>query len=254
MDLGDVALLLAAGLAAGTVNAVAGGGSLVTYPTLLATGLPPVAANVTNSIGVAPGYLGAVLGSRPDLAGQRHRARWLLLTSALGSVAGAAILLLTPERAFEVVVPFLVLGASATLAFQDRLRALVGHPAVGSPRRQTIALHLVVGLATLYGGYFGAALGVLLVALIALVVADTMARVSALKNLVSAVVGVVTVAVFAVFGPVDWLAALVLAPTTVIGGYAGARFARRLPHALWKALIAGFGTLVGAILLVQAFT
>src|SRR5690606_36101276 len=123
-----------------------------------------------------------------------------------------------------------------------------------SARRQPSARHVVVGLATLYGGYFGAALGVLLVALIALVLAETMARVSALKNLVSAVVGLVTVAVFAVFGPVDWLAALVLAPTTVIGGYAGARFARKLPHGLWKALIAGFGTLIGAILLVQAFT
>src|SRR5690606_33849097 len=200
------------------------------------------------------GYLGAVLGSRLDLVGQGDRARRLVLTAALGGGAVAAILLLAPERVFELLVPFLVLGASATLAFQDQLRALVGHPETGSRRRRTVALHLVVGLASIYGGYFGAALGVLLVALIALVVAETMARVSALKNLVSAVVGLITVVVFAVFGPVEWLAALVLAPATVIGGYVGARTARKLPHGLWKGLIAGFGTLIGVILLLQAFT
>lgn len=253
MDLGEVALLLAAGLAAGTINAVAGGGSLVTFPTLLATGLPPVAANVTNSIAVSPGYLGAVAGSRLDLAGQGRRVRHLLATAALGSAAGSALLLLTPERVFELVVPFLVLAASATLGFQDRLRRLVGHPQLASDRRATISLHLMVGVAAVYGGYFGAALGVMLVALLALVVDETLARISALKNVASAVVGLVTVVIFALFGPVEWLAVAVLAPATVIGGYGGARLARRLPAALWKVLIVGFGLTIGGILLVRAF-
>jgi hypothetical protein len=252
MDLGEVALLLAAGLAAGTVNAVAGGGSLVTFPTLLATGLPPVAANVTNSIAVSPGYLGAVAGSRLDLAGQGHRVRHLLPTAAAGSAIGSALLLVTPERAFELVVPFLVLAASGLLAFQDRLRRLVGHPAQLSPRRATLSLHAMVGLASIYGGYFGAALGVMLVAMIALVVDETMARVSALKNLASAVVGLVTVVIFALFGPVDWLAVAVLAPATVAGGYGGARLARRLPSTIWRVTIVAFGTVIGVILLLRA--
>jgi uncharacterized protein len=253
MDPGEVALLLAAGVAAGAVNAVAGGGSLVTFPTLLAIGLPPVPANVTNSIAVSPGYLGAVVGSRLDLAGQGRRVRQLLPTAAAGSAIGAALLLLTPERAFEVVVPFLVLAATSLLAFQQRLRRLVGHPHQLPPRRAAIALHAMVGLASVYGGYFGAALGVMLVAMIALVVDESMARVSALKNIASAAVGLVTVVIFAVFGPVDWLAVVVLAPATVAGGYGGARLARRLPNTLWRALIVTFGTVIGVILLVRAF-
>jgi uncharacterized protein len=252
MDLGEVALLLAAGVTAGTVNAVAGGGSLVTFPTLLAIGLPPISANVTNSIAVSPGYLGSVAGSRHDLAGQGRRVRHLLPTAAAGSAAGSALLLVTPERAFELVVPFLVLAASATLAFQDRLRRLVGHPHELSPRRGAVSLHAMVGLAAVYGGYFGAALGVMLVAMIALVVDETMARVSALKNVTSAVVGLVTVMIFAVFGPVDWLAVAVLAPATVVGGYGGARLARLLPATLWKVSIVAVGTVVGVILLVRA--
>jgi hypothetical protein len=253
MELGEIALLVAAGLAAGTVNAVAGGGSLVTFPTLLAVGLPPVAANVTNSIAVSPGYLGAVFGSRLDLTGQGRRVRHLLPTAAAGSAAGCALLLLTPERAFELVVPFLVLGAAATLAFQDRLRRLVGHPGVMSPRRANVSLHAVVGLASIYGGYFGAALGVMLVALIALVLDESLARVSALKNLSSLVVGLITVFIFALFGPVRWQAVAVLAPATILGGYGGARLARRLPDTLWKVLIVGFGTVVGILLLLDAF-
>jgi uncharacterized protein len=253
MDIGEILLLVAAGLAAGMVNAVAGGGSLVTFPTLLAVGLPPVAANVTNSIAVSPGYLGAVLGSRFDLTGQGPRVRHLLPTAAAGSAVGTAALLLAPERVFVVIVPFLVLGAAAVLAFQDRLRRLIGHPAGMSGRRAAVSLHLTVGLAAVYGGYFGAALGVMLVALISLVLDEPLARVSALKNIASLIVGLVTVVVFALFGPVHWLAVAVLAPATIVGGYTGARFARLLPDLVWKVLIVGFGTVIGLILLFEAF-
>lgn len=252
MDLGDVALLLAVGLAAGAVNAVAGGGSLVTFPTLIFVGLPPVAANVTNSVAVSPGYLAAVFGSRTELARQGRRVRHLVPTAAAGSAAGAALLLLAPPRAFALVVPFLVLGATGMLAFQDRLRQLVGHPAGMPPRRAAVSLHGWVGLAAIYGGYFGAALGVLLIAVIALVLDETMARVNALKNVSSAVVGLVTVVIFAVFAPIHWGAVAALSPATLAGGYAGARLARRLPHTALKALVVTFGTVVGIVLLVRA--
>jgi uncharacterized membrane protein YfcA len=249
MDLAEVLLLVVAGLAAGVVNAIAGGGSLITFPSLIAVGLPSVDANVTNSTAVAPGYVSSVVGSRADLAGQGRRLRRIVPTSLAGAVLGCALLLGTPERAFEVVVPFLVLGATATLFFQDRLRALVGRSTTEKPG----ALQLVVFAGAVYGGYFGAALGVMYVAAFALVLDESLNRINALKNALSACVGLVTVVFFAVFASVHWGAVLVIAPATVVGGYAGARLARRLPARVLKALIVGFGAVIGIILLWRAF-
>ena len=246
-------LLVLAGIAAGTVNAIAGGGSLITFPSLIATGLPTVDANVTNSVSVFPGYLSSIAGSRADLAGQGSRIRAILPTSLIGSAAGCALLLLTPARAFEVVVPFLVLAAAATLAFQDRLRALVGQPRAMSPRRATITLQVVVLFGAVYGGYFGAALGVMYVAALALILDEPLKRINAFKNVLSASVGLVTVIVFAIFARVHWGAALTLAPATIIGGYAGAKVARRLPARVLRYLIVTFGTVIGLILLYRAF-
>jgi uncharacterized membrane protein YfcA len=260
MDLPDIALLSVAGLAAGTVNAIAGGGSLITFPALIATGLPAVAANVTNTTAVFPGYAASVYGSRTDLAGlarDRSRRRVLLglaPTSIVAAALGCALLLLTPARAFEIVVPFLVLGAAAVLAFQDRLRRLVGHPRELPARRQALGLHGMVFAGSLYGGYFGAALGVMLVAALGLVLDENMARISALKNVISALGGLVGVLAFALFGPVDWADVAVVAPAALIGGYAGARLARRLPGAVLKAVIVTFGTGVGLVLLYRAFS
>ncbi|MGX6601806.1 sulfite exporter TauE/SafE family protein [Micromonosporaceae bacterium Da 78-11] len=253
MDVSQVLLLIAAGLAAGAVNAIAGGGSLITFPSLIATGLPTVAANVTNSISVFPGYVSSVAGSRADLAGQGRRVRAILPVSVLGSAAGCALLLLTPARAFEVIVPFLVLGAAATLAFQQRLRSLVGHPRTMSARRAAITIQVVVFVGAVYGGYFGAALGVMYVAALGLILDEPINRINALKNVLSASVGLVTVVVFAIFAPVDWGAALTLAPATIIGGYAGAKLARRLPASVLRLVIVIFGTVIGLVLLYRAF-
>ncbi|WP_432977675.1 sulfite exporter TauE/SafE family protein [Dactylosporangium sp. CA-233914] len=251
MDLADIALLCVAGLAAGTVNAIAGGGSLITFPALIATGLPPVAANVTNTTSVFPGYLASVYGSRADLT-RTHLPR-LIPTAVVAAGLGCALLLLTPARAFDYVVPFLVLAAAGVLAFQDRLRRLVGHPREMSARKQRLALHAMVFAGSVYGGYFGAALGVMLVAALGLVLDESMARVNALKNVISAVGGLVGVLAFALFGPVDWADVAVVAPAALVGGYAGARLARRLPSAVLKALIVVFGTVVGLVLLYRAF-
>jgi uncharacterized protein len=253
MTFGHILLLVAAGITAGAVNAIAGGGSLITFPSLIATGLPTVAANVTNSISVFPGYLSSVAGSRADLAGQGHRLRTVVPTSLAGTVGGCAVLLLTPARAFEVVVPFLVLGAAATLAFQTRLRALVGHPRGMSRRRAAVTLQLVVFGGAVYGGYFGAALGVMYVAALALILDEPLNRINALKNVLSAAVGLVTVVIFAFFAPVDWGAVLTLTPATLLGGYAGARLARRLPARVLRVVIVVLGTTVGVILLYRAF-
>ena len=249
MDAGHVLLLVAAGLAAGVVNAVAGGGSLITFPSLIGIGLPTVDANVTNSVSVFPGYVSSVAGSRVDLRGQGRRLVSVIPASVVGAAAGCALLLGTPERAFELIVPFLVLGAAAVLAFQERLRALVGH----SRADRRGVLQVVVFVGAVYGGYFGAALGVMYVAALALVVDETLNRINALKNVLSACVGLVTVVVFAVFAPIHWGAVLVVAPATVVGGYAGARLARRLPAKVLKALIVSFGAVIGLVLLWRAF-
>jgi hypothetical protein len=258
MTLSHVLLLLLAGLDAGTVNAIAGGGSLITFPALLAIGLPAKSANVTNSIAVFPGYVAAFYGSRTDLrdlADRRgRRSLWALAPTAIaGTALGCALLLLTPQGAFDRIVPFLVIGAAVVLAFQQRLRALVGHPADLSPRRRALSMHAMVGLGSIYGGYFGAALGVMLVAGLALVLDETLARISALKNIISALVGFCTVVAFALFGPVDWAGVLVLAPATIVGGYVGARVARRLPAVVLRAVIVAFGLAVGTVLLVRAY-
>jgi len=251
MNVSDTALLLGAGLAAGTVNAIAGGGSLVTFPALLAVGLAPKPANFTNSVAVCPGYLASVYGSRHDLPAGRER-RVLLPTAAVGSLAGCLLLRATPPGAFQLIVPFLVLGAALVLAFQERLRRVVGHPRELSGRRRTVALHTMVALGATYGGYFGAALGVMLVAGLGLVLDETLGRINARKNLISAVTGLVTVVVFALIGEVDWVAVAVLAPATLAGGYLGARLARRLPAPVLRALIVGFGLVVGVYLLIRA--
>ena len=163
-----------------------------------------------------------------------------------------SLLRTTPASTFQIVVPFLVLGAAGVLAFQDRLRSVVGHPASMSRRRRNVFLHAMVGLGAVYGGYFGAALGVMLVAGLGLVLEESLACVNALKNAVSAVCGWVTVVAFATFGQVDWAAVAVLAPATLAGGYLGARLARRLPTPVLRAIIVSFGLVVGCYLLVKA--
>jgi uncharacterized membrane protein YfcA len=257
MSAAHVVLLLIAGFAAGTVNAVAGGGSLITFPALVWVGLSQKAANVTNSVSVSPGYVASVYGSRADLAAlARSRGRRalaaLLPTTIAGTAIGCALLLATPAAAFDWIVPFLVIGAACVLAFQQRLRGVVGHPRDMSTRRRSASLHAIVGLGSVYGGYFGAALGVMLVAGLGLVLDESLARVNALKNAVSTVVGLMTVVIFAVFGPVDWAYVALLTPATIAGGYLGARLARRLPPRILRIVIVTLGFAVGVVLLVKA--
>ncbi|GIJ48883.1 UPF0721 transmembrane protein [Virgisporangium aliadipatigenens] len=254
MELGHIPLLILAGVLASGINALAGGGALITFPSLIVTGLSPVEANVTNSVSVFPGVVSSVVGSRADLAGRWRRIPAVLPACVAGSAAGCALLLRTPARTFELLVPFLVLGAAAALFFQERLRGLVGQSRARDPRRRAITLQVVVFAGAVYGGYFGAALGVMYVAALALVLDETLNQIIALKNVLTVTVGAVTLLIFAVFGPVNWSAVLILAPATIVGGYAGAVLARRLPGRLLKALIVAFGTSIGLVLLVRALS
>jgi uncharacterized membrane protein YfcA len=246
---GSLAFLLVAGLVAGAVNAAAGGGSLLVFPSLLAVGLPPLAANVTNSIAQWPGYVGIVAGARRDLQGQGRRILFTSVVSAAGSAVGCALLLVLPSAVFDAVVPTLVLLASAVFALQPLIRRWTA-PTPGAPDRLATLLPTVF-LAAVYGGYFGGALGVILIATLSLFAHDSLVRLNALKGLLSLVVATVTVVYFAIGAPVHWLAVGVLAPTTLVGGYVGARVARRSPERVLRAAVVLLGLTVGVYLLLN---
>lgn len=247
MELSQVVVLLAAGLAAGAVNAAAGGGSLISYPALLAVGVPPVSANVTNALSVAPGYFASAFGSREELARQRRLTVKLVPTAAAGTVAGTAVLLTTPESVFQAVVPYLVLAAAALTAAGPWVKRRAGRRHGGGHR---LAAHVLVGVACFYGGYFNAALGLVLAAVLAMVVHGGLVQATAVKNAMMAVVGVVTSLIYGFLAPVNWLAAAVLLPATLTGGYAGARIVRKVPEWLLRVLVVTFAIVVGMYLLV----
>jgi uncharacterized membrane protein YfcA len=246
MDAGTAALLAAAGFGAGSVNAVAGGGSLITFPALLAAGYPSVAANVTNSIAVLPGYIGGSLAYRRELRGQSARIRALAITSAAGAAAGAALLLVSPASVFEAIVPWLILAACALLAIQPRVAAAArGHRARSPP-----ALHAALFAATVYGGYFGAGLGIMLLAILGVFLDDDLQRLNACKGVLSLLVALVTALGFALFGPVAWDAAAIIGVTCLAGGAAGVGAARRLPAPVLRGVVIAYGVGVAIALLV----
>jgi uncharacterized membrane protein YfcA len=225
MSLRDALLVCAGGLVAGIFNTIAGGGSLLTFPLLIALGLPVLDANVTNTVGIAPAALGGVVGYRRELAGQGARFRRLLPFTVAGAVAGAALLLTVPPAVFTRVVPVLLILAALTLLVQHRVaRAL-------ESRQQSRSTLLLVGIVAtaVYGGYFGAAVSVLVLALLAVTVEDTMQRLNALKVPLAGAMNLASGIAFAFLAPVHWGYVLVLAPSTLAGGRVGAWAARRIP-------------------------
>ena len=249
----DGLLVAVAGLLCGIVNSIAGGGSLILFPALLATGLPSLAANVTNSVATWPGYLGGVLGFRSEIAEQRSRLIPLVGATLAGSTVGCVLLLVTPEGAFDVVVPFLVLFASLLTAGQPAAkRRLADRAATGEGPGPAAVAGIFV--AALYGGYFGGALGVIIVGVLGLTVHDTFKRLNAGKSLLSLVDVSVSVTVFGLFGPVHWSYVAVAAPSTLAGGYLGARVARRINENALRVGVVGFGVLVSIYLFVRVLT
>lgn len=243
------ALLAGAGLLAGGVNALAGGGSLISFPALLAAGYPAVTANVTNTVALFPGYAGSVAGGRPELAGQGQRLRALAVTSVVGAVLGAVLLLTLPAEVFRAVVPFLILLACGLLVAQPRLARFVQRGR--APGHGSVPLHASVLLAAVYGAYFGAGLGVLLLGVLGIFLAEQLRVVNALKNVVSVVVNAVALVAFALFGPVAWEAVLVIAIGSLVGGYTGARVAGRIPSPALRAMVVVYGVAVSVVLLVR---
>jgi uncharacterized membrane protein YfcA len=251
VHIGDAFLTTGAGLVAGAANAIAGGGSLLLFPALVAAGYGTLAANVTNSVALWPGYVGGVAGFRDELVGERARLIKLSSVTVVGAVVGCVLLLSTPEGAFDIVVPFLVLLASLLVALQPRVSKMVGPLQEGHPANAKV-LYPAVGLASVYGGYFGGALGVILLGTLALTVPESLRKINGLKAVLQLVVASVTVVAFGLFGPVDWVAVAIIAPAAAIGGFAGGRIARRLDDQLLRRVIVVFGITVSILLFVRA--
>jgi uncharacterized membrane protein YfcA len=248
----DVALVAGSGVLAGAINAVAGGGTLVAFPALLAVGLGPVGANITCSVGLLTGYAGGSVAYRAELADQSGRVRSLLPLAIVGGVAGAVLLLVTPGDTFRAVVPYLVLLSAALLGVQPALARALGvrlHGDAG-PAPVHWGARLGVGIGAVYGSYFGAGLGVVLLAVLGIMLADDLQRLNALKGVLSLLINVVGVLVFVFSGNVAWRYALALAVGAFVGGTVGVSIARRLPARVMRAAVVLLGVVVGVVLLV----
>ncbi len=262
MDVLEALALLGAGLVAGAINAVVGSGTLVTFPTLLAFGYPPVLANVTNNIGVLPGSVTGAWAYRRELAGQRARVMRLAGASLAGGVVGAFALLELPESAFDAIVPVLILLACVLVILQPRLSRLVGRRREAAAARRGaaagdggavhggVAAIVAVGLCGVYGGYFGAAQGVLLMAFLGILVDDLLQRLNAVKNVLAGLVNFVAAVVFVTVSEVAWGAAAAIAVGSTIGGQVGGTYGRRLPPAALRGFIVVVGTVAAVRLLV----
>jgi uncharacterized protein len=248
----QVGLLAGAALVAGAVNAVAGGGSLISFPALLAVGYPALTANVTNSVALTPGYFGGTLGYRRELTGQRGRILALGATSAAGAVVGAVLLLISSAALFERIVPWLIFLACGLLAAQTRLARLVRERRPDGPAGDsghTAPLFAAQFLAAAYGAYFGAGVGIMMLAILGIFLADNLQRLNALKGLLSFLISVVAAVSFLLFADVSLLAVAVMAVASLLGGQLGVLLARRLDDRTLRWLVIAFGVSVGLRLL-----
>jgi uncharacterized protein len=240
--------ILGAGVAAGAINAIVGSGSLITFPTLLAFGFPPVTANVSNNIGLVSGNISGAYGYRREIAGQRSRLIRLGVFSLIGSLAGSAALLSLPSGSFTPIVSALILIACALVLLQPRLNAWIvrrrerrpGEAAEGKERTSP-ALAAGVAAAGAYGGYFGAAQGVLVIGLLGTFLDEPLQRVNGAKNVLVAIVNGTAAIVYIIFAHVAWLAVLLIAVGSTVGGLVGARYGRRLPPVALRIFVVVIG-------------
>ncbi|PZG19030.1 sulfite exporter TauE/SafE family protein [Nonomuraea aridisoli] len=244
----EMVAVVAAGVAGGAINTVVGSGSLITFPTLLAVGLPPITANVSNNIGLVPGGLAGVAGYRAELAGQRARLLRLAPASVVGALAGGVLLLTLPEGTFTAVVTVLIAISCALVLIQPRLGALLA----ARPRREHGGPWLWLGAlaAGAYGGYFGAGQGILLIGLLGILLDDGLQRLNAAKNVLVVLVNGTAAILYTLVADVDWLAVLLVALGSIAGGFLGARLGRRLPAPILRAVI----VCIGVVAIVQLLT
>lgn len=245
----DLVFVAFAGLAAGLINAIAGGGTLVTFPLLTAIGLPAVAANVTSTVALWPGFLGSTFAQRTDLVGQERRLKVLLPIGAAGGIAGGLLLLAGGEGVFRVLIPYLLLTASLLLAAQDRVRAWLAtrtwHSMGG--RSADIKVAMFVGAGAIYGGYFGAGLSVIMLAVLGLLLDESLTRVNALKSALGLTINVAAALFFVFSGSVIWPVVIVMAIGALAGGVIGGKVVANIKPTTLKWTVVTIGTTVAVI-------
>lgn len=248
MTFPDILLLAGAGLTAGAVNAAAGGGSLVSFPALVLTGLPTLSANVTNTVALSLGYAGGVAGFRDQLDGERARLQGLGAAAGLGSLAGVALIAVSSPAAFRAIVPWLLLASCLLLAVQPRVAERLTRRGEEQPDREGLA-RLSQVAAGAYGAYFGAGLGVMVLALLGMAIPEPLHRLNALKAVITLVVNAIAAACFILIAPVSWVAVAVLGPASLAGGRLGAALAKRVPARTLRIAVVSLGVAVAAVLL-----
>lgn len=248
MSVFDLLIAAAAAVLAGAVNALAGGGTLISFPALIALGVPPVAANITNAVALCPGYFGATLAQARSLRGRRRQLLVLIPVACMGGLLGAFILINTGERTFTRLVPWMILAASLLLAIQEPVRRWVMQRLTTSQRHRTLALTaLTIAVASIYGGFFSAGMSVLLLAVLGLTLDDSLTHLNALKQVLSFCVNIAAVSVFLWSGQVIWSAAAVMAVGALLGGALGGRLAGRLSPAVLRWTVVTGGVIIALI-------
>ena len=248
-DPARLALAAAAALVGGGVNAIAGGGSLITFPALIAAGMSPVTASLTNTVALCPGYVGATFAQRRDLVGQRSRLVMLVPLSALCGVLGALLLLHTGDAAFNAIVPYLILLAAALLAGQNRLRSWLVTRATSGHSEAWVMVPM--GATAVYGGYFGAGMGVMMLAAFSVVLGDTLTRLNALKQASSLATNLGAAALFVGSGQVDWPIAGAMFAASLVGGGLGGMVASRIPPEVLRLTVFALAVVVAIVYLVK---
>jgi uncharacterized membrane protein YfcA len=250
LSAGNICLLILAGAGAGMVNGAAGGGTLVSFPALLLVGYPAITANVTSTVGIWPGYLGGTAGFRLEVADQRDRLQSLAVTVIVGAVLGGVLLLTTPSADFKGLAPYLLLFSCVLFAVQPLLSKRLKHRSNAAPGAHGVLLRVGVFLAAVYGAYFGAGLGVVLLAVLGLAMPEPLNRINGLRSVLALTVNTIAVIIFVIHAHIAWEAAALMAGSSLVGGYVGARLARRIPTVVLRVVILILGVATGIALLV----
>jgi uncharacterized membrane protein YfcA len=251
MSVLEALLVTAAAFLAGAMNTIVGSGSLITFPTLLAIGYAPVVANVSNTVGITFGSMSGAVGYRRELGGQRHRTTVLGSASLVGGITGGVLLLTLPSSVFDDVVPVLILLAVVLVILQPRLSRLVAERRSRVVEHGGIELWIGIFLTGIYGGYFGAAQGVILLSLLGIFIADTLQRLNAVKNVLALIANGVAAVIFVFFADVAWLVVVLIAVGSVLGAQLGAHLGRRLPATAMRVVIVVVGLAAAIKLLVS---
>jgi len=253
IDFTNTIIIALGGIGAGFVNAIAGGGTLISFPILAAVGIPVVSANITSTVSLSPGYLSATFAQMKDLKGQKKLLLRLLPIAAIGGIIGGILLLQTGDKLFRTLVPYLILLASLLLAIQEPLKKWLNKHKVDDQDIRKISIPVILAIfgASIYGGYFGAGLSVIVLAVLALSIPDNLTRLNALKQAIGFAVNICTAIFFVFSGKVVWLAVLIMAFGAIAGGWAGGKMAGKIKPAMLRYIVVSVGIIVSLIYFIK---